>query len=52
MGILAAGLSTTISITLQVFADKKDCDKNDDNNCNDITKNQKITPKIESEIET
>ena len=52
MGILATGLSTTFSTTSQVFADKKDCDKNDDNNCNDIAKNQKLTPKIECEIET
>lgn len=51
-GLLALGLSTTMTVAIPVFADKKDCDKNDNNNCNDTKKNQKLSPKAECEIDT
>lgn len=50
IGLLSA-LTATTSLALPVFADKKHCDHNGDNNCNTKHNTQKIKTKNECEIE-
>ena len=53
--ILSAGLltalTTTISMAAPTFADKKKCEDNDNNNCNDTHKTQKIDQENKCKIE-
>jgi len=44
-GMLTALTATTTSLAIPVFADKKHCEDNGDNNCNDKHKTQKIKAK-------
>ena len=41
--------TTTLST---IFADDKDCKKNDDNNCNENKKIQRSSPKVKCEVDT
>jgi hypothetical protein len=54
-GILTGLTATIMSLAAPVFADKKKCEDNDNNNCNDTHKTQKIDQynkcKIENENE-
>lgn len=50
-GMLTALTATTTSLAIPVFADKKHCEDNGDNNCNDKHKTQKIKAKNYCEIE-
>ena len=50
VGLLTA-LTTTISMAAPTFADKKKCEDNDNNNCNDTHKTQKIEEKNKCKIE-
>jgi len=52
-GILTGLTATTVSLAAPVFADKKKCEDNDNNNCNDTHKTQKIDQynKFKIEIE-
>ncbi len=54
--VLSAGMLTALSATMMsqaipVFADKKKCEDNHNNNCNDKHKTQKIDQKNKCEIE-
>ena len=50
-GMLTALTATTTLLAIPVFADKKHCEDNGDNNCNDKHKTQKIKAKNYCEIE-
>jgi len=50
IGLLTA-LTTTISVAAPTFADKKKCEDNDNNNCNDTHKTQKIDQENKCKIE-
>ena len=54
--VLSAGMLTGLTATMMaqavpVFADKKKCEDNDNNNCNDTHKTQKIDEKNKCKIE-
>ena len=54
--VLSAGMLTALSATMMsqavpVFADKKKCEDNHNNNCNDKHKTQKIEDKNKCKIE-
>jgi hypothetical protein len=54
--VLSAGMLTALSATMMsqaipVFADKNKCEDNDNNNCNDTHKTQKIESKNKCETE-
>jgi hypothetical protein len=54
--VLSAGMLTALTVTMMsqatpVFADKKKCKDNGDNNCNDKHRTQKIDVKNKCEIE-
>ena len=51
--LLAAGMltATTMHMVVPAFADKKHCDKNDNKNCNDTHKSQKIHDKNKCKTE-
>src|SRR6266540_812651 len=50
-GMLTALTATTIAFATPVFASKKHCEDNGDNNCNSTHNTQKIKAKNECEIE-
>jgi hypothetical protein len=51
-GMLTALTATTMSLAIPVYAgEEKHCEDNEDNNCNDTRKTQKIKEKNECEIE-
>ena len=50
-GMLTALTATTMSLAVPAFADKKKCEDNGNNNCNDKHKTQKIEQKNKCEIE-
>ena len=50
-GMLTALTATMMSQAVPVFADKKKCEDNDNNNCNDTHKTQKIEEKNKCKIE-
>src|ERR1044072_1733439 len=51
IGMLTALTATTIAFATPVFASKKHCEDNGDNNCNSTHNTQKIKVKNECEIE-
>ena len=51
IGMLTALTATTLTIATPVFASKKHCEDNGDNNCNSTHNTQKIKAKNECEIE-
>lgn len=51
IGMLTALTATTLTIATPVFASKKHCEDNGDNNCNSTHNTQKIKVKNECEIE-
>ncbi len=50
-GMLTALAATTMSLAVPVFADKKHCEDNKNNNCNDKQTTQKINARNDCEIE-
>jgi flagellar basal body L-ring protein FlgH len=50
-GMLTALTATMMSQAIPAFADKKKCEDNDNNNCNDSHKTQKIDQKNKCETE-
>ena len=51
IGMLTALTATTLTLATPVFASKKHCEDNGDNNCNSTHNTQKIKAKNECEIE-
>ena len=51
IGMLTALTATTLTIATPVFASKKHCEDNGDNNCNSTHNTQKIKSKNKCEIE-